>query len=290
MSSRLELAKPHILELFQGADKHVYSTRQLQSLISIKCVEWDLPKWITMGSVFEFLLSETQLREITLRCEPYRAEKRYVWGRASVYEIAASLRRGAYLSHGTAVFLHDLTDRIPKTIYVNHEQSPKPPPSGGLTQQRIDLAFARPQRMSKYEFRLDQHRILLLNGKNTKRLGVETLKGTEGENLAATNVERTLIDIVVRPAYAGGILQVLEAFETARERVSAERLVATLEAVDFLYPYHQAIGFLMERAGYEEQLCARLRARGVEFDFYLVHGMKKKQYHKTWRLFYPEGF
>jgi predicted transcriptional regulator of viral defense system len=144
--------------------------------------------------------------------------------------------------------------------------------------------------MSKYEFRLDQYRILLLSGKNTKRLGVETLKGPEGESLPVTNTERTLIDTVVRPAYAGGITQVLEAFKTARGLVSVERLLTTLEGMGFVYPYHQAIGFLMERAGYDEEDCARLRTPGTQFDFYLVHGMKKKQYDEAWRLFYPEGF
>ena len=290
MSTRLKNARTHIIDQFEAADKRVYLTTELRDLMTANWVEWDLPKWLAMGQVREFLLSKTPLRKVTLRCQSYRAVTRYVWGKASVYEVAASLRRAAYLSHGTAMALHGLTDRIQKTVYVNHEQSPKPPPSGGLTQDRIDRAFGRPQRMSKYEFRLARHRIRLLNGKNTKRLGVETLKGPEGEDLSVTNVERTLIDIVVRPAYAGGIRQVLEAFETARERVSGESLLTTLEGMGYIYPYHQPIGFLMERAGYDEQLCAQLRDRGAEFDFYLVHGMKKRRYDKIWRLYYPERF
>jgi hypothetical protein len=99
-----------------------------------------------------------------------------------------------------------------------------------------------------------------------------------------------LIDITVRPTYGGGIFQVLEAYRTAKERLSTNRLLATLKKLDYVYPYHQAIGFLMERAGYEERRYGLLRQPGLKYDFYLSHGMKDPEYSKPWRLFYPRGF
>jgi len=215
---------------------------------------------------------------------------RYAWGEVSDFAIAASLRPGAYLSHGSAVFLHGLTQQIPKTIYVNKEQSPKFHSAAPLTQGALELAFSRPQRRSKYSFEVRQSSIVLLSGKNTGRLEVVPLQTPTGETLEVTGIERTLIDITVRPSYAGGIYQILEAYKSAKDRLSVNTLIATLKKLDYMYPYHQAIGFYMERAGYEPSRYERLRDLGLNFDFYLAHDIRDRDYSPLWRLYFPKGF
>jgi hypothetical protein len=127
-----------------------------------------------------------------------------------------------------------------------------------------------------------------VNGKNTQRLGVEEIRGPNSELLEVTNIARTLIDIAVRPAYAGGIFEVLKAYRAARKMVSPDQLLLILKKLDYLYPYHQAIGFLMETAGYPAVICAKCRALGLDFDFYLAHAMNDPEYTKSWRLYYPK--
>ena len=114
--------------------------------------------------------------------------------------------------------------------------------------------------------------------------------GPQRESLQVTDIARTLIDIVVRPAYAGGIVQVLEAYRGARGRVEASEIVRRLEALDYLYPYHQAIGFLMDRAGFSAAEFEKLRRLGTRFDFYLTYGMKQTTHDDKWRLYIPKGF
>jgi hypothetical protein len=288
--SRLTIAKKDIFALFDASMQRVYSDAELARILSENRRFWRLTERTTVGPLIAFLKQQERLEAHTLHSAKYNKKiTRYSWGSASVYEVAQSISPRGYLSHATAVALHGLTDLVPKTLYLNVEQSPKPPPRGLLTQRGIDQAFARRQRQSNMTYEYDDWAVTILNGKNTGAFGVEEILGPTQEKIRATNLERTLIDIVVRPTYSGGIFQVLEAYRRADGRVSTNRLAATLKKLDYKYPYHQAIGFLMDLAGYGDKRYSLLGRVGLTHDFYLAHGMEKPKYSSKWRLFYPSG-
>lgn len=266
----------------------IFSLRQLQQFLSQLKEKKLLPQSLSFSTFQECFLDQEGVHKEIISCPNYqKQETRYLWGEPSVFEVALSLRPRSYLSHGCAVFLHGLNDQIPKTIFVNQEQSKKESPKkSSLTQESLDRAFSNvKQRSSRMIYEYKGANITILNGKHTKELEVGNLEGKR-----VTKLERTLIDIVVRPEYAGGVYQVLEAYKGAKGKASTNVLIATLKKLEYVYPYHQAIGFYMERAGWQEKQFARLLKLGLEFDFYLTYGMKEKEYAQTWRLFYPRGF
>ncbi len=284
------LAKSEITAFFDKADKRIFSRKELSAILSHNRIDWRLARSTTSIEFIAFLLQKTKLKEAKLESKTYVLPTRYAWGDVSPYLLALSLRKAGYLSHATAIYLHSLTDQIPKTVYVNYEQSPKPRSGGTLSQESMARAFANQQRRTNYIFRYQDWQIAILSGKQTGRLGVVTTQTSQGENVDITNLERTLIDIAVRPDYAGGVYQVLQAFRSAKQQMSVNALLAILKGLDYIYPYHQAIGFYMQRAGYEESRWARLKHLDFKYDFYLAHDMRDKVYDTEWRLFYPKGF
>jgi hypothetical protein len=290
--SRLHAAQGQIVSFFEGLPRKAFTAQDLVRIFVQRKDEWRLAVNTTMDAFLRFMLENTPMREalITPADRPsHGTALRYVWDGASVYAVASTIERGAYLSHGTAVLLHGLTDQLPHTIYVNREQTSTGWSSGDLTQKGIDQAFSHKPRTSNSLFTYEQSQIVLLHGKNTGRLEVGTLD-FDREQLPVTKLERTLIDITVRPIYGGGVYQVLQAYRNAKDRISTATLVATLAKLDFVYPYHQAIGFYIQKAGCPPKALERLKALGMRFNFYLAHDIRDRVFDPEWRLFYPKGF
>ncbi|WP_031242201.1 type IV toxin-antitoxin system AbiEi family antitoxin domain-containing protein [Advenella kashmirensis] len=289
--SRIQIAKSDILNaLDQGVP--VLKLSDLKMLLSNQRSFWRLAKSTTTQDFIEFLKKQGKLREYHFPF-PHRKETRYVWGEQPLLNILQTLRPNSYFSHYTAMRMHGLTEQIPKTIYINHEQHLKSQSSGALEQTNIDTAFSRQPRISNNVIEFEGNRIYLLNGKNTGQLGVinEPMNDEEGQQVLVrvTGVERTLIDITVRPVYSGGVYEVLKAFTLAKEQVSVNALISMLKKINHIYPYHQAIGFYLERAGYRSSLLDLVRRLPIEYDFYLDNKMQDMEYVKAWQLYIPKG-
>jgi predicted transcriptional regulator of viral defense system len=127
---------------------------------------------------------------------------------------------------------------------------------------------------------------------NTGKLGLTSMSIDNGTvPVRLTSLERTLIDIAVRPMYAGGISEVAKAYAAAVSTCSVNKIAAYLRKLAFTYPYHQAIGFYLERSGmYSDEQISLLDDFPTEFDFYLTYQMKNTEYRDRWKLFVPKGF
>jgi predicted transcriptional regulator of viral defense system len=287
------LRTPHRVALdahFERNNRCAFNFGDLSNLITENRATWGFAKSWSIRYISRILLEGGWLQTVSLTSDLYRPKTRFASRLASRFQIALSIKKGSYLSHGTAASLHALNETNPTTTYVNKEQSPKNS-TRNLSQEGIDRAFHRLPRESKYRFwQMDLQnpiQYVLLNGKASHDFGVEWMEHAEFGRLRLSNLERTLVDLAVRPHYSDGASSVLNAYFSAKARVDVRRLVFTLEQLDFAYPYHQSIGFLMARAGFEPSDYELFKRLGLKYDFYLTHGMTNPSYDSHWRLYYP---
>lgn len=294
--TRLKKALPAVVSHFEGSPKKVFSRVELTELLESMRKEWGLPEGLWSKVFIDQLVTLSVLRIVEIKSNGstiYTQPKleRYVYGNVSPFEVALSIRSNSHLSHSSSMFLSGLTEQIPKNIYVTFEQSMRPAvDKTNISQDLIDNAFSKPQKVPSGFYTYLDYKITLLSSKFSKQAGIIKINSIYGRDLHITNTERTLIDITVRPLYAGGVTEILKAYERASDILSVNKLSALLRKLDFVYPYHQAIGFYLEKCGkYKQKQIDMMRSEEMKFDFYLTYNIKEKSYSKHWRLYYPKN-
>jgi hypothetical protein len=272
-----------------GQPRGVFQERQILSFLESSRFDWPLGYSTSCERQIAWLIQNTELRQILIESQQRQTPTvRYTWGDSSPFAIALSLARSPYFSHGTAAALQGLVP-LSGPLYVNQEQTPKPTGRGILTQESINRAFRSPQRLSNNRHRWDGGSAVILSGKNTNSLGVGQTDAPGGQRVPTTSIERTLIDLAVRPAYCGGPTVVLDAFKAARGRASSGALMKTLHDLSYVYPYHQVIGFYLERSKYDRDTLEMFKEPGIRLDFYVDYGLVEPSYDQHWRVFYPSS-
>ena len=296
--TRIQIAKPDIVATFSNGPRVMLASR-IAILFNQNRRAWRLAQNTKLYEFIDFLVKSSELRPVRFPF-PQREVSGYTWGRVPLLETLIELVDRGFYSHYTALRIHGLTEQVPKTIYINQEK----PPSSDFDrdvdtvyeQEAIDRAFKKQPRATKNEIELpvEQYRVVMLQSAYHEGLGI--IDGIfhegseEGLPVRYTDLERTMIDIVTRPFYAGGVAEVAKAFENAKGKLSVNKMSAMLKKMGFGYPYHQAIGYYLERAGYKTSLVDIFRRQPMVRDFYLTHGLDKTTYCREWRLHVPEGF
>ena len=246
-SSITDIQIQQVEDIIDASGACLFGTREIKQFLQdiihriIKSID------ITPEKLKIILIERGHLKEVIFKTP--RNETIYIWRTVDQYALLPKIRVTGYYTHLTAMFFHGLIDQEPQSIYFNHEQPARPPSTNSLEQSRIDNAFQKGQRITTARTKYDGKEYWLLNGKQTGNCGVMSFRTSSGTEVSVTNLVRTLIDITVRPAYAGGVNSVLTAYKIAQPKVSIRELSKTLKSLSYVYPYHQSIGFYIDRAG-----------------------------------------
>ena len=281
MSSKVPLVKKlprYLLTL----SKLVFSQPELAEIISDFACAINDPLDADANIYIQHLVEKNKITEAHIQGTS-KMIKRY-WAKSpSAYEIGVSLQHNGYISHLSAAFIHKLVDEKPFTIYIATEGSERVSNLSSLTQQSIDAAFRKPQRHSLSNFKWEDYTFVLLNSPNIQNAGIE-----KKENYSITNLERTLLDMTVRPAYSGGPQAILQAYQKALPVLFPNQLLQLLDTLPYIYPYHQSVGFYLTAAGFMDSVILdRLRSKPMPYRFYLDYGMDRPLFSTEWNIYYP---
>lgn len=277
--------KPHIDKVVNSAQEQVMSSMEFGRLVSETNEIWGL-KSLSRGEIKRFLLEEYSFIEDQIIGDHsyeiyYRSNSKI-----DFFDVAAVRSRGSYFSYYSALYINNLTLQIPKQIYLTLERKSLDQNNNILKQENIDRVFSKPPRITSDKRNYKNFDINFINGQYQNLIGITTFRG----QYAVSDIERTLIDIAVRPFYSGGVTQVLEAYINAKNKLDPQKLIDYYAQLNYTYPYHQVIGFYLEKAGYDAKMYNEfLNFDDLEFHFYLTYNILHKEFSKKWRLYYPKG-
>ncbi|QFG54497.1 hypothetical protein [Chryseobacterium sp.] len=283
IAKKISVIKQVLLE----TDFPVLSRIEFERLLSQINNIWGL-RSIKRSEIKEFLIKENLLIQEHIKSdEAHSSEIYYLPERTpDIFDIAAVRSRSSYFSFYSALYIHNLTLQIPKQIYLTLERPSLEKYNNSISQDNVDRVFSKPPRITGNKRSYKTFAINFINAQHQNNVGVITFR----DHYKMSDLERTLIDICVRPFYSGGVTQVLEAFSNARNLLDPDKLYEYYSKMNFIYPYHQAIGFYLQKAGYGEEVYKKfLELQRSNLRFYLTYTMLHQEYSEKWNLYFPKG-
>jgi len=213
----------------------------------------------------------------------------------SPYELAKTMFPDGYFCNLSSIYYHSLTNQVPSSVYICHEtiSAHRKAYASNLNSSTLRSAFIKPHRYTNYVFDFNQYEIVVVDRVKNSGYGVvelRTLKAVLPKHSRITCIERALIDAVVSPHYNGGIVSVYAFFKNARQKINISRLVEIYKQLDFIYPYSQSIGFLLDRTDMAKHASVFYREFPPAYTFFIDHDAKSSwSYDKKWKLYYPVG-
>lgn len=148
------------------------------------------------------------------------------------FEVAHHLINPSAICCWSAMAYHGLTDQVLRIVYLMA-------PYGSTTKAS-----------SQYRYVIEGTRYIIVRVQPALYFGIDDR--FMGEiSFQITNIERTLIDGLVRPQYCGGFLEVLEAFRQVQDKVNPQRLLDYAERYGL--STQKRLGWVFETLGLFEQ-------------------------------------
>jgi predicted transcriptional regulator of viral defense system len=151
------------------------------------------------------------------------------------FEIATALVAPAAVSHWSALRYHDLTDQIPRRVFVLTTTEASIPRLRG--RRRKSVADGYSIGGTVYQF---------IQVKPDRFFGTQKVWIMEAR-VAITDPERTLLDGLSRPRYCGDFAEVFRAFELLGRDLDVDRAVAYALKLDVATA--KRLGWVLERQG-----------------------------------------
>ena len=214
------------------------------------------------------------------------------------YELISCFKKRSYASYFCALYFNDLSNQLPNTFHISYERNKRSrvPETeyGKLDFYAVRDSFMKKPRLSQNIVTYKSYKYAFVEREPTDDLGVVQKRISLKKGAASFSVtdrERTLIDCVVAPHRAGGIDSVISSFLSTKSKLNLEKLHDYYAQFDFVYPYWQRIGFILERAvGDKTAKKWESCFSGEKHKFFLMREYRSNWlFDEHWQIYYPKG-
>ncbi len=225
------------------------------------------PHGYSMHSIRQ-LVSEMKRDGIIDTIKPglFQLNDSYLSSPVSGYEIALAVVSKGYLSHLSALSLHQLTDQLSNIIYVSTE----------FGKERYY------NKKSAFNFEAKGYRYKIIEISKKRIFGIEK-KWFGDTEISLTNLERTLIDSLNNPQYCGGFHEVISYFDQSKSIVDINRLVDYASQIS--KSCMQRLGWCFEKVSFNQGVDTILQILDTNVMIKLdSSGFRRGAYNKKWKV------
>jgi predicted transcriptional regulator of viral defense system len=180
------------------------------------------------------------------------------------YEIAMHLAKSIYVSHFSAFHYHGLTDQLPKEIYTTVQTNSTFPRS---SQHKKFSVFGIPYHFSQVK---KEH----FFGFKSAWIGPVRIH--------ISDLERTLLDGLIKPQFCGGIQEVLNAYKNHINRVNVKALLDYGSILDASVA--KRLGWILEKINPDQDLSILKEIPFKGFIKLDISAPKEGIYNKHWQI------
>jgi predicted transcriptional regulator of viral defense system len=163
----------------------------------------------------------------------YQLHDSYLSSPVSAYELGLAIVEEGYLSHLSAISIHQITDQLANIIYISTRQ--------GKSRYK--------NKKSEFSFEAKGYRYKIIEVTKSRIFGIEN-KWIGDAQIRVADLERTLIDSLNTPQYCGGFYEVLNYFEQTRDSINLNKTInyASLMSKSCL----QRLGWCFDKISFKE--------------------------------------
>ena len=278
--SLLEKNKDLIISLLM--QKEVFRHDELHKFVAKLKEEGLIPRTKTFTTVYDFFI-EAGLVVHLLEINGTVIERYSMYKEVDVYQLANSIRSRSFFSMTTALNLQGLIDERKNYIFVSYELTPKDIYTEPLTQSAIDAAYKKPYRITKNYGEFKDNFIILLSPKNTNQFGVISHNGCR-----MSSINRAFVEMIVNIQYFQNSVNVIQLFKPLKLKLDVNSIYSIIEKFDFIYPYYQLFGFLLENIGFDKDVLQKYKAKVTPLKFYTDKNQNAYKFDSYWNIYYTK--
>lgn len=200
-------------------------------------------------------------------------------------------------SHFSALFLNGLINQRPADVYLSKYTMEKRPfnnSNSNMDESSLKMFFRKSPRITSKIIQFKKNDILFIEKTKNEKKFIENISINSNNilcDITVTEKHKTIIDCIISPQYAGGIITVLQALKKF-EDIDIRFLSDIYEDMSPVYPYWQNIGFLLEKSHGKEKAQSWLdQINKTSHKFYLQKGYTDDWiYDEKWKLYHPNIF